>query len=61
MNFDKYKSNLTYSDKYIWSYNVLVGEIKDNAIITNKFYSRTTSNHLRYAAEQLNLVLVKNY
>lgn len=61
MRFPKYKSNLTYDKEWVYSYNTPVGQIKDDLLISDRFWSVTTTKHLNYAASELKLKLIKNY
>ena len=53
--FKKYKENLTYDDKFIYSYNTKVAEInhKNKVVIPLGFWSTTTSKHINYASQEL--------
>jgi hypothetical protein len=53
--FKKYKENLTYDDKFIYSYNTKVAEInhKNKVVIPLGFWSPTTSKHINYASQEL--------
>ena len=60
--FDRYKQNLKQVGNDIISYNTVVAQIKDNKLhLTNWYipgvgsYSRTTSKHINYVAQELNL------
>lgn len=60
-NFNRYKQNLMYDNKFIYSYRTKVATIEKGNLIVNKWYSVTTSKHINYAANQLNLKVVKLY
>ena len=53
--FKKYKDNLSYDDKFIYSYNTKVAEInhKNKVLIPLGYWSVTTSKHINYAASEL--------
>ena len=60
--FDRYKQNLKQVGNDIISYDTHVAEIKDNKLHLVKWYvpgvgshSPTTSKHINYVAQQLNL------
>jgi hypothetical protein len=53
---EKYKKNLSYDDKYCYSYNTLVAEIiPNNRYILHGYWSPTTTKHVNYWAKCLNL------
>lgn len=63
--FDRYKQNLKIIGNDVISYNTHVAEIKDNKLYKLKWYvagvgtaSQTTTKHIKYVAEQLNLEIV---
>jgi len=62
--FDKYKINLKQIGNDIISYNTRVAEIKDGKLYKLKWNvngmttSPTTSKHINYVAQQLNLEIV---
>lgn len=39
---------------YIYSYNTKVAEIRNNGLIVDRFWSKTTTKHVNYAARYLN-------
>jgi hypothetical protein len=53
--FKKYKDNLSYDDKFIYSYNTKVAEInhKNKVVVPLGYWSVTTSKHINYAAKEL--------
>jgi len=53
--FPKYKDNLSYDDKFIYSYNTKVAEIdhRNGVVKPLGYWSVTTSKHINYAAAQL--------
>ena len=60
--FDKYKQNLKQVGDDIISYDTVVAQIKDNKLHLVNWhvpgvgsYSVTTSKHVNYVAQQLNL------
>lgn len=60
--FDRYKQNLKQVGNDIISYDTVVAEIKDNKLHLMKWHvpgvgshSATTSKHINYVAQQLNL------
>ena len=60
-NFNRYKQNLMYDDKFVYSYRTKVATIENNELIVRCWYSVTTSKHINYAANELNLKVVKLY
>ena len=60
---DRYKENLLVADDYIFSYLTKVAKINhlNRTIITDKFYSVTTSRHKNYVAEQYNYDVLRTY
>jgi hypothetical protein len=61
--FPKYKENLsmvtTDTDKFIFSYETKVAEVKDKYVRPLGYWSMTTSKHINYAAQQLGLPVLK--
>ena len=62
--FDRYKVNLKQIGNDIYSYNTHVAEIKDDKLYKLKWNvygmtsSPTTSKHINYVAQELNLEIV---
>jgi hypothetical protein len=56
--FDKYKDNLSYDNKFIYSYGTKVAAIKGKTLIKLGFWSTTTSKHINYAAKELGLIVL---
>tara|TARA_R110000765_G_scaffold412776_1_gene512561 strand:+ start:146 stop:337 length:192 start_codon:yes stop_codon:yes gene_type:complete len=62
---EKYKQNLTVINNNVYSYNTLVAEIKGNELhkvawrVNGMSTSPTTSKHINYVAQELNLTLIK--
>jgi len=59
--FNRYKNNLKYDNNSVYSYNTIVGNIKDNRLIALTYHSKTTNKHVMYAAAKLNLELLRSY
>ena len=59
--FNRYKENLRMHDNAIWSYNTKVATISDGKLIVPKWYSKTTSTHVNYAAYVLGLQIIREY
>ena len=57
--FNRYKTNLTKVDNNIYSYNTKVATIEGRNLIQLGWWSVTTQKHINYAANQLNLNLIK--
>jgi hypothetical protein len=53
--FKKYKDNLSYDEKFIYSYNTPVAKIdrKNKVVIPLGYWSVTTSKHINYATKEL--------
>ena len=60
---NRYKENLLVSDEFIFSYLTNVAKInhKLRHIITDKYYSVTTSKHINYVANQYNYKVIRTY
>ena len=62
--FAKHKANLKYDNKFIYSYDTKVAEIVGNTLnlsswsVGGKSKSPTTTRHINYAVDQLNLTLI---
>jgi len=50
----KYRENLSYDNKFIYSYGTKVAEIKGETVVKLGYWSVTTSKHINYAAKELN-------
>ena len=57
--FNRYKTNLTKVNNHIYSYSTKVATIKGANLIQLGWWSVTTQKHINYAANQLNLNLIK--
>jgi len=61
--FPKYKENLTMvedrGDKFIFSYETKVAVVTSNYVRPLGYWSRTTTKHINYAAQQLDLPVMK--
>jgi hypothetical protein len=53
--FTKYKENLSYDNKFIYSYGTKVAEIKGKTLVPLGYWSVTTSKHINYAGRELGL------
>jgi hypothetical protein len=51
--FAKYKANLSYDDKFIYSYGTKVAKIHPKTVEKLGYWSMTTSKHINYAAKEL--------
>ncbi len=64
IKFNRYKQNLTRVGNDIYSYNTHVAEIKDDKLYKLRWSvggmssSPTTSKHINYVANELNLTLI---
>ena len=65
MKLDKYKMNLRVNGNEVYSYNTLVAEIIGDELhkvawrVNGMTSSPTTSKHVNYVANELNLKLIK--
>ena len=57
--FEKYKQNLRKEGNFIISYTTKVAQIIGNELHQLGYWSQTTQKHINYAAEELNLKLIK--
>lgn len=57
--FKKYKQNLKFDDKFIYSYNTKVAEIVGNTLKQLGYWSMTTQKHINFVSKELNLKLIK--
>ena len=64
MNFKKYKQNLSLvnydGQTFVKSYDTHVAKVDGDKLIQLGWWSVTTQKHINYAANQLNLQLVKS-
>ena len=59
--FPKYKQKLRVLNHVeVWSYNTHVATIVDAQLIVHGWWSTTTSKHINYVADQLDLDIVKD-
>ena len=56
--FAKYKENLSYDNKFVYSYGTKVAEIKGKTLVKLGYWSTTTSKHINYASKELGLHLL---
>ena len=62
ISLPKYKQNLRIIDNVeVWSYNTHVATIVDAELIEHGWWSPTTSKHVNYVADQLDLDVVKQW
>lgn len=61
--FKKYTENLSLVDidgeTFVQSYSTLVAKVDGNYLIQLGWWSKTTQKHINYAAQELNLNLIK--
>ena len=57
--FDKYKQNLKMEWGKVYSYNTHVATVEGDDLIQLGYWSQTTQKHINYAANELDLTLVK--
>jgi hypothetical protein len=57
----KYSKSLRVSGNTIFSYNTPVAKIGKKYVSTNKYYSKTTSKHINYAAGLFRKKVKRNY
>jgi hypothetical protein len=53
--FKKYTENLRYDNKYVYSYDTKVAEIKGKTLVKLGYWSPTTTKHINYAGKELGL------
>jgi hypothetical protein len=53
--FKKYTENLRYDNKYVYSYDTKVAEIKGKTLVKLGYWSMTTTKHINYAGKELGL------
>tara|TARA_R110002012_G_scaffold310691_1_gene519124 strand:- start:4017 stop:4241 length:225 start_codon:yes stop_codon:yes gene_type:complete len=58
---DKYKQNLAIQGNNVWSYSTIVAKIKGNDLLQLGYWSQTTQKHINYVADELDLILIKDY
>jgi len=56
--FSKYAQNLKHDYQFIYSYNTKVAKITSDGVVKLGYWSSTTSKHINYAANQLNLSVI---
>jgi len=56
----RYKQNLCLINNNVYSYSTNVARIKGNNLIVLGYWSQTTSKHINYVAQYLNLKLINN-
>ena len=59
MKLNKYKQNLRIEGNKVISYITHVATIKGNELHLLGYWSDTTTKHVNYVAEELNLTLIK--
>ena len=63
LKFKKYTENLSLVDidgeTFVQSYSTLVAKVDGNHLIQLGWWSKTTQKHINYAAQELNLNLIK--
>jgi hypothetical protein len=57
----KYKQNLRIDGNNVWSYSTIVGRIEGNELYQLGYWSMTTQKHINYVADELDLILIKDY
>lgn len=58
---DRYKQNLTIQGNNVWSYSTIVAKIEGNDLLQLGYWSQTTQKHINYVADELDLILIKDY
>lgn len=59
--FPLYKQNLSKIGNTILSYHTHVATIDNNKLIVPSYWSKTTTKHINYIAQQLGLQIIKLY
>ena len=59
----RYKEKLKVDDNYVYSYGKPVAKIDDEnmCVVVDKYWSKSTSQHINYVADQFCYTVVKNY
>jgi hypothetical protein len=57
----KYTDNLEVIGNNVFSYNTHVATISGGEIIAHGYYSKTTSKHINYVADEYCLTIIKDY
>lgn len=57
----KYKDNLEVIGNNVFSYNTHVATISGGELVTHGYWSKTTSKHINYVADEYCLEIVKDY
>jgi len=57
----KYKQNLAIQGNNVWSYSTIVAKIEGNDLLQLGYWSQTTQKHINYVADELDLILIKDY
>ncbi len=58
---DRYKQNLTIQGNNVWSYSTIVAKIEGSDLLQLGYWSQTTQKHINYVADELDLILIKDY
>ena len=58
---EKYKQNLAIQGNNVWSYSTIVAKIEGNDLLQLGYWSQTTQKHINYVADELDLILIKDY
>jgi hypothetical protein len=59
IKFPKYKENLRMIGDEVWSYSTNVAKREGNNLRVLGWWSRTTTKHVNYVANELGLTLIK--
>ena len=57
----KYKQNLRILGNDVWSYSTIVAKINGNDLHQLGYWSQTTQKHINYVADELDLILIKDF
>ena len=57
--FNRYKDNLRMVGNDVWSYSTIVARRDGDALKVLGWWSRTTTKHVNYVANELGLTLIK--
>ena len=60
IHLDRYKQNLHIKDNNVYSYNTNVATIVNDKLIVLGWWSVTTSKHINYVAEELDLDIIRS-
>ena len=57
--FEKYRTNLHIQDDIVMSYFTPVAKIIGDELLVYKYFSNSTSRHINYVVQKLNLTIIE--